>query len=104
MRHFIPCLAKNKGTSSYRTAELIIQHIVKLHGLPDTIVSDRGPQFVAEFWKHLCRILEVDSRLSTAYHPETDGQTEVENRELEKYLRIYVNYQQDNWSQWLALA
>jgi RNase H-like domain found in reverse transcriptase/Reverse transcriptase (RNA-dependent DNA polymerase)/Integrase zinc binding domain len=104
MRHFIPCLAKKKGTSSYRTAELIIQHVVKLHGLPDTIVSDRGPQFVAEFWKHLCRILEVDSRLSTAYHPETDGQTEVENRELEKYLRIYVKYQQDDWAQWLALA
>jgi hypothetical protein len=104
MRHFIPCLAKKKGTSAQRTAELIIQNVVKLHGLPDTIISDRGPQFVAEFWKHLCRILEIDARLSTAYHPETDGQTEVENRELEKYLRIYVNYLQDDWFQWLALA
>jgi transposase InsO family protein len=103
-RHFIACSGKDHGTTSEETANLVLQHVIKLHGLPDTIVSDRGPQFVADFWKHLCRILRIQSRLSTAFHPETDGQTEVENKELERYLRAYVAYQQDNWSQWLALA
>jgi transposase InsO family protein len=103
-RHFIACSGKDHGTTSEETANLVIQQVVKLHGLPDTIVSDRGPQFVAEFWKHLCRILRIKSKLSTAFHPETDGQTEVENKELERYLRAYVAYQQDDWSQWLAMA
>jgi hypothetical protein len=103
-RHFVACSGKDHGTTAERTAELVIQHIVKLHGLPDTIVSDRGPQFVSEFWKHLCRILRIEAKLSTAFHPETDGQTEVENRELERYLRAYVAYQQDDWSKWLAMA
>jgi transposase InsO family protein len=60
--------------------------------LPNTIVSDRGPQFVARFWKHVTKRLRITNLLSTAYHPETDGQTERANAVLEQYLRAYVSY------------
>jgi transposase InsO family protein len=103
-RHLIPCVASEKGTSAETTAELVIQNVVKLHGLPDTVVSDRGPQFVAEFWRHLCRLLRITVKLSTAFHPETDGQTEAENKEMERFIRTYVDYQQGDWIKWLALA
>jgi hypothetical protein len=101
MRHFIPC----KGTcDSEETARLYLQYIWRLHGLPTTIVSDRGPQFVSEFWKHLNKRLQIQSLLSTAAHPQTDGQTERFNASLEQYLRAYVSYLQDDWSEWLPLA
>lgn len=61
-------------------------------------------QFASEFWKSLYQHLKITVKLSTAHHPETDGQTERENQELERYLRSYVNYLQDDWVQWLPLA
>jgi transposase InsO family protein len=80
MRHLIPC----KGTCSAEdTARLYLHYIWKLHGLPRTIVSDRGTQFVSEFWKHLNSQLKVKGLLSTAVHPQTDGQTERFNAVLE---------------------
>lgn len=101
MKHFIPC----KGTcNAEEVARLYAYNVWKLHGLPQTIVSDRGPQFVAQFWKHLTRRLQITNLLSTAYHPETDGQTERTNAVLEQYLRAYVSYLQDDWSEWLPLA
>jgi hypothetical protein len=103
-RHLIPCKAGQGGISAESTAELFIQNVVRLHGLPDTAVSDRGTQFVARFWRRLCEILAITVKLSTAFHPESDGQTEVENKEMERYLRTYVSYQQDDWVKWLALA
>ncbi|KAI1506857.1 hypothetical protein Ptr86124_014202, partial [Pyrenophora tritici-repentis] len=66
-------------------------------GFPTTIVSDRGSQFVSHFWKELCHRLGVTPKLSTAYHPETDGQTEVANAGLKCYLRAYTNYMQNDW-------
>ena len=101
MKHFIPC----KGTcNAEEVARLYTRYIWKLHGLPRTIVSDRGPQFIAFFWKHLTRRLQITNLLSTAYHPETDGQTERINAVLERYLRAYVSYLQDDWADWLPLA
>jgi hypothetical protein len=80
MKHFIHC----KGTcDSEEVARLYVKYIWKLHGLPRTIVSDRGPQFVSEFWKHLTKRLGITALLSIAYHPETDGQTEIANSFLE---------------------
>lgn len=61
-------------------------------------------QFVAEFWKHLCARLQIQAKLSTAYHPETNGQTERFNAVMEQYLRCYVAYRQDDWSKWLPLV
>ena len=101
MRHLIPCT----GTCDAEgVARLYVKYIWKLHGLPTTIVSDRGPQFISAFWKHLNRRLKVNSLLSTAFHPETDGQTERMNAVLEQYLRAYVSYLQDDWVEWLPLA
>ncbi|KAG0154445.1 hypothetical protein PDIDSM_13 [Penicillium digitatum] len=94
-----------QGTcNAEEVARLYTRHVWKLHGLPNTVVSDRGPQFVAQFWKHLTKRLRITNLLSTAYHPETDGQTERANAVLEQYLRAYVSYLQDDWSEWLLLA
>ena len=76
----------------------------KLHGLPESVISDRGPQFAAGLTRELNKILGIETKLSTAYHPETDGQMERTNQELEQYLRMYVNHRQNNWSEWLATA
>jgi transposase InsO family protein len=73
LRHFAPC---STAIDAEGLAELFLANIFRLHGLPDTIVSDRGPQFASRFWKHLCNSLKIEPHLSTAFHPETDGQTE----------------------------
>ena len=104
MRHFIPCVNGDQGTTAEATARMFLEHVWRYHGLPRSIVSDRGPQFVSFFWKALCKILGISVKLSTAFHPETDGQSEATNKEMERYLRAFVNYQQDDWCQWLPLA
>lgn len=101
MAHFAAC---NKSISAEETAELVLQHVVRLHGLPDDIVTDRGPQFTSKFWSRLFELFGTRVKLSTAFHPQTDGQTERVNQVLEQYLRCYVNYQQDNWSTCLLMA
>ena len=69
-------------------ATLFRDHVWKLHGLPEIALSGRGPQFAAEFIKELNEILGIKTKLSTAYHPQTDGQTEQVNQEIEQYLRM----------------
>ena len=85
-------------------AQVILQTFYRHHGLPAAIVSDRGPQFVGAVWKRICQMLGIVRRVSTAYHPETDGSTERMNQTLETYLRTFTNYAQDNWSDLLASA
>ena len=93
MRHLIACQATiNTEGVTY----LYTQHVWRLHGLPWTITSDRGPQFVAEFWKHLNKHLSIESLLSTTFYLETNGQTEQINTMLEQYLRAYITYLQDD--------
>jgi len=72
-RHYIPCLAGEEGTTAESTAQLLLRHVWKHHGLPTTIVLDRGPQFVSAVWKELCKTLQITTKLSTAFHPKTDG-------------------------------
>jgi len=84
--------------------ELFLREVVRLHGLPPTIVSDRGPQFASTFWQQMCSRLGIDPRMSTAVRPLTDGQTEVMNPNMEQYLLVFVNHQQDDWVKWLPLA
>jgi len=67
-----------------------------LHGLLESVISDRGPQFAAGMMKELNKMLGIETKLSTAYHPETDRQTERTNQELKQYLRMYVNHRQNN--------
>jgi transposase InsO family protein len=89
----IPC---HKTTTAKDMARLFISNIYRTHGPPDIIVSDRGPQFISEFWAELCRILGIKLKLSTAYHPQTDGQTEIMNQYLDQRFRSFINYHQDN--------
>ncbi|MBW0496704.1 hypothetical protein O181_036419, partial [Austropuccinia psidii MF-1] len=101
MAVFIPTIA---SITSLDLAHLFIKNIFSKHGLPSSIVSDRGSLFVSSFWTNLCQQLKISRDLSTAYHPETDGQTERVNQILEQYLRMYVSYHQDDWNTWLPLA
>ncbi|XP_018424228.1 PREDICTED: dynein beta chain, flagellar outer arm-like [Nanorana parkeri] len=101
MAHFTPL---KKLPTSKETAQTFITQILKLHGLPSRIISDRGSQFISRFWKTLCDTLQIDHRMSTAYHPQTNGQTERVNQSLEQYLRCYCTHLHDDWSQVLPLA
>ena len=101
MSHFIPC---SKTLDAPNFAKLFVSHVVRLHGLPDTIISDRGSIFTSHFWSTLSSILGIDARKSTSFHPQTDGQTERMNQTLEAYLRIFCNYEQDDWFDLLPLA
>ncbi|CAI7889354.1 unnamed protein product [Closterium sp. NIES-54] len=99
MAHFIP----TTGTvTAAETAKLFFTQVVRLHGLPSAIISDRDTQFLSNFWTALFQLLGTQIRLSTAYHPETDGQTECMNRTLEDALRSCVNAMQTDWDQHLA--
>lgn len=99
-RYLIPCAS----ITAPAMAQLFYRHVWVHRGLPTTIVSDRGTQFVSAFWDELCKQLKIDARLSTAFHPETDGQTENANAVMEQVLRAYTNYQQDDWVTWLPTA
>jgi hypothetical protein len=99
--YFIPY---KESSSASDLAYAFLRVVVANHGLPDQIVSDRGTTFASKFWGCLMAQLGVARKLSTAYHPETNGQTERLNQTLEQYLRHYVNYQQDDWVKWLPLA
>ena len=90
--YFISCRASENGTSAEATVHILIRYVWKLYGLLETIVSDRGSQFVSDIWKCFCKILGITRSLSTAYHPETDGQSENLNQSIEQYLRLYIAY------------
>uniref|UniRef100_A0A183CNF2 Chromo domain-containing protein n=1 Tax=Globodera pallida TaxID=36090 RepID=A0A183CNF2_GLOPA len=81
-----------------------MEHCWKLHGTPETVVSDRGPTFASKFMKELYQALKIRPRLSTAYHPETDGQTERINQMVEAFLRTYVSFRQHDWASLLPFA
>ena len=99
--HFIPTV---ETLTAPDLALLFLNHVFKYHGLPESIVSDRGSVFVSQFWREVMRLIDVKLKPSTAYHPQTDGLTERTNQTLETYLRAYCSYQQDDWVDYLALA
>ena len=76
----------------------MLREVVRLHGMPSTIISDRDPVFTSRFWRRLLQLCGIHANRSTAFHPQTDGQTERLNSVLEQYLRIYTDYQQSDWS------
>ena len=98
---FILC---NKTATALDTAKLYLFHVWKDHGLPCTIVSDHGLQFASQVMIDLCKRLRISPKLSTAHHPQTDGQTEVMNQEVQQYLHLFCAEEQDCWSDWLGLA
>jgi len=89
MTHFV---ATTEGTSAEGLARLFRDNVWKLHELLESVVSDRGPQFAVELTKELNRMLGIETKLSTAFHPQTDGQMEQMNQELEQYLRFFVDH------------
>jgi len=84
--------------------KLFQDHIWKLHGLPESIISDRGVQFVAGMMKELNNLLGIQTKLSTAYHPQMNGQMERINQELEQYLRVFIDHRQEQWPDWLGMV
>ena len=99
--HF--CALPHPFTSTL-VAQSFMDQIFKLHGMPTSIVSDRDPIFTSNFWQELFRLQGTQLKLSTSYHPQTDGQTEAVNKCLETYLRCFTSEKQHLWVQWLPLA
>jgi len=89
MAHFVPTTEK---TTAEGLARLFRDNVWRLHGLPESIISDRGPQFTAGLIRELNEMLGIKTKLSTAFHPQTDGQTERMNQELEQYLCMFINH------------
>ena len=85
-------------------AKVYRDHVFRLHGIPRKIIHDRGPQFESRFMKDFYKLVGIEGNPSTPYHPQTDGQTERINQEIEQYLRVFINHHQSNWSEWLSLA
>lgn len=94
MAHFIPC---SNALEASKVEQLFFQEVVRLHGLPKTIVSDRDTKFMSYFWKTLWLAIRTKLQFSSAYHPKNDGQTEVVNRSLGKLLRCLVRDHITSW-------
>ena len=99
--HFISTMEK---TLLEGLAKLFRDNVQKLHRLPESIISDRGPQFVAEVMQESNRMLRIESKLPTAFHSQTDGQIERVNQELEQYLRMFIDHRQKQQPDWLGTA
>jgi len=99
--HFVPCTSK---INAEELSRIYFNHIFKLHGLSRCIISDRDPLFTSTFWKDLMRQLRTKLNMSSAYHPQTDGQTERTHRTIEQILRGFVHAQHHDWLHALPLA
>jgi len=97
----VPC---QETIDAEGVAKLFKDRIFPFIGLPKKIISDRDPRFTSTFFRELCKQLEVTQNLSMAYHPQTDGQLEKTNQHIETALRIYCNYQQNDWAKWLPMV
>ncbi|OBS15594.1 hypothetical protein FPOA_20713 [Fusarium poae] len=97
-------LPYREATDAEELAYVFYRHVVSIHGLPREILSDRGPTFAAKFWQALMSHLGLNHRLTTAFRPQADGQTERMNQVLEQYLRCYINYEQNDWVEKLPVA
>src|SRR5258707_6620988 len=99
--HAIPTVT---SLDSAGVAWLFLEHIWHHHRLPEEVISDCRSAFVSNFSHELAALLGVKLTPSTSYHPQTDGQTERMNQEIEVYLRVFMSHQQDDWANWLPLA
>ncbi len=99
--HAVPTITT---VDSAGVACLFLEHVWRHHGLPEAVISDRGSTFVSNFSRELAALLDIRLTPSTTYHPQTDGQMEWVNQEIEAYLQVFVSHHQDNWADWLPLA
>lgn len=91
----LPC---TREATAETAAKLYYQNPWRIYGTPETVTSDRGPQFISAFMDELCKLTGVKQKLSTAYHPQTDGNTEILNQYIDQRLRPFINHFQDNWA------
>ena len=107
---FVNCLIKMRhlvSTATMKVKEVTnayYAHVWKHHSLPEFFLSDWGTQFTSDVWSHLCQMLKIDAKLFTAYHPETDDQTERMNAVMKHYLQAFCNYMQNDWAKWVSGA
>lgn len=99
--HFLPLL---HPFTACKVAQVFLNSIYKLHGMPESIVSDRGRIFTSRFWQELFKLSGTQLRMSSSYHPQTDGQTERLNQCLETFIRSFVDVCPSKWASWLPLA
>ena len=99
--HFVPC---NESMTAEQLAHIVLDRLIRYHGIPKSFITDRDKLFTSNYWKTLVAAMGIKHKLSTAYHPQTDGQTERMNQTLEVYLRHYVNMAQNNWVELLPMA
>ena len=97
----IPC---NKEITGEEVAELYLQHLFPLYGIPKCIISNRDPRFTGNFIKTLCKAMGIKQNLSIMFHPKTDGQSKCMKQWIETYLRQFTNGQQTNWAIYLPIA
>ena len=90
--------------TALQVAQAYLDNVYKLHGTPTSIVSDRDKIFLSKFWSELFRLLGTELKMSSAYHPQSNGQTEVVNRSLEMYLRCMAGERPRDWARWIPLA
>ena len=97
-------IALPKLPSARETATLSLEHVVRAHGFPRDVVSDRGPQFASRFWGAFCELLGARASLSSGFHPQSNGQTERVNQDLERTLRCLASTNPSSWSEHLMWA
>jgi hypothetical protein len=98
---FLPC---SKTITGEGITQLYVDHVFLHFGVPRKVISDRDPHFTSKFMRELCKQLHIKQNISTAYHPQTDGESERMNQWLEQYLHVYGNFQQNNWVTLLPLT
>jgi hypothetical protein len=101
---FARLIPYKEASNAEALAYAFMKEVVANHGTPDEIITDRGTVLTSQFWQSLMDLLGTKHKLSTSYHPQTDGQTERTNQTIEQYLRCYLNYEQDNWVTLLPIA
>jgi hypothetical protein len=104
MHHYISCTTNENETTTEKTAKLLIQHVWKLHELLITMIFDRDSQFIFLVWDIICKMLKIKAKLFIAFHSKTNEQSEIFNQEMKRYLRAYVNHQQNDWTNWLFMT
>jgi hypothetical protein len=103
MHHYIFYTIDENEITIEKTIKLFIQHVWKLHELLITMIFDRESQFISLVWDTICKMLKIKTKLFTAFHSQTNEQSEIFNQEMKRYLRAYVNHQQNDWIDWLSM-